>query len=112
MKVLKLKDMKGGWFVGDFEPTAYETSDFEVCFKNHHAGERWDIHYHKHATEINYLIRGKMKIQDTILNAGDIFVLYPCEVADPIFLEDCEVVVVKTPSVPGDKFIIKGGQSA
>ncbi len=31
-------------------------------------------------------------------------VFEPYEVADPIFLEDCEVLVIKTPSVPGDKF--------
>jgi len=112
MKVIKLKDMKGGWYVGDFEPAAYKTSDFEVCYKKHPAGEKWDVHYHKHAIEVNYLVRGKMKIQETILNEGDIFILYPWEIADPTFLEDCEVVVVKSPSVPGDKIIVKGGQDA
>ena len=29
MKIMKLNDMKQGWFVGDFEPTAYKTKDFE-----------------------------------------------------------------------------------
>ena len=35
---------------------------------------------------------------------GDIFILEPKEVADPIFHEDCKIVCVKKPSIIGDKF--------
>jgi hypothetical protein len=28
------------------------------------------------------------------------------EVAAPVFLEDCQVVVIKVPSLPGDKYIV------
>ena len=38
------------------------------------------------------------------LTAGQVFILEPWEVADPIFLEDCKVLVIKTPSVKGDKY--------
>lgn len=107
MKIFKMDEMCGGWFVGNFSPTAYSTEKFEVCYKKHHKDEKWDTHYHKIGTEINYLIRGKMQIQDTILQTGDIFILYPYEIADPIFLEDCELVIVKTPSDSNDKYIIK-----
>ena len=106
MDILKGKDMIGGWFVGDFEPTAYKTKDFEVSYKTHPKGEVWDNHYHKIATEINYLIRGKMNLSGTTLEEGDIFILHPGEVAVPEFLTDCELVVVKTPSVKGDKYIV------
>ena len=61
-------------------------------------------HYHKEGIEYNILISGKMVIQGTELNAGDVFVLDRYEVADPVFLEDCKVVCVKTPSIPSDKF--------
>lgn len=106
MKIFKIDDMVGGWFAGNFSPTAYKTDAFEVCYKKHVKGEMWDTHYHKEGTEINYLIRGKVKIQNTILTAGDVFVIYPWEVSDPEFLEDCEVIIVKTPSVPGDKYLV------
>jgi hypothetical protein len=56
------------------------------------------------ATEINYVIRGRMKIQNTIVEKGDIFILYPYEVADPEYLEDTELVIIKIPSAKGDKF--------
>lgn len=108
MEILKMNDMKGGWFIGNFEPTAYKTSEFEVCYKHHKKGEKWDVHYHKEATEINYLIEGKMRIQNKELNKGDIFILNPYEIADPIFIDDCIVLIVKTPSKVGDKFIVNG----
>ena len=104
MKVMKMSEMKGGWFTGDFEPTAFRTKDFEICYKVHAKGEQWPKHYHKEATEINYLIRGRMRIGETELEQGDIFVIEPNEVADPEFHEECELIVVKTPSVIGDKY--------
>ena len=45
-------------------------------------------------------------IKNKILKSGDIFIIYPYEVADPIFLEDCEVLCIKTPSIPSDKYTI------
>lgn len=96
--------MKGGWFVGDFEPSAFKTQQFEVGYKIHKKGEQWPVHYHKTAIETTYLIRGRMIIGEKELTSGDVFTIFPYEVADPIFLEDCEVIVIKTPSVPGDKY--------
>jgi len=106
MKVYKLKDMKDGWFVGNFTPTVYNTSEFEVCYKTHPKGDKCAYHYHKKGTEINLLVRGKMKIQDQILKPGDIFLIPPYEIADPEFIEECEIVVIKTPSNTKDKYVI------
>ncbi len=105
MRIDRLSDMKGGWFIGDFEPSVHRTKEVEVCYKFHAKGEKWDKHYHAQAVEINYLIRGTMMIQGVTLRAGDIFTLERLEVADPDFLEDCELIVVKIPSVAGDKIV-------
>ena len=107
MKIFKINDMKAGWFVGDFEPTAYKTKNFEVCFRTHPKGEIWDTHYHEKITEINLLAKGKMTLQGKELNTGDIFILEPFEIADPIFLEDCDILCVKYPGIKGDKVIVK-----
>ena len=40
------------------------------------------------------------------LKAGDVFIVYPGEIADPVFHEDCKVVCIKTPSIPGDKYVV------
>jgi mannose-6-phosphate isomerase-like protein (cupin superfamily) len=106
MKVYRMETMKGGWFIGNFEPTAHKTNDFEVSVKLHPQGEKWDVHYHKIAREINAIISGNMTLQNTHLHAGDIFVLEPGEIADPIFHTDCTIVCVKTPSVLNDKYSI------
>jgi hypothetical protein len=45
-----------------------------------------------------------MRIAGEIIEVGDIFWFEPGEVADPEFLEDCKVCVVKQPSIIGDKY--------
>lgn len=97
--------MKNGWFVGNFEPSAFK-ADFEVCYKQHKKGEKWDTHYHKKGTEINLLIKGKMKINDIIISKGQIFVIEPYYISKPTFLEDCELIVVKSISDKNDKYKI------
>ena len=103
MKVMKLDDFTRGWFVGNFEPAMYKTSQFEAGVLIHKAGESWPAHYHT-GVEINCLLAGTIKMHNMILEPGTVFMIEPFEVADPEFLTDCVVVVVKTPSVPGDKY--------
>lgn len=102
----QMADMFRGWFIGDFEPAVYRTEGFEVGYLHHYKGEKWDFHYHARSTEINYLVRGRMRLNGRIVSAGDIFVFEPNMIAAPDFLEDCEVLCVKVPSVPGDKYIV------
>jgi hypothetical protein len=107
MKIYNTENFIGGWFCGDFEPTVYRTKDFEVCYKQHTAGEVWDKHYHAVSTEINYLIRGEMRINDQDLHAPMVFVIEPMEVADPTFFTDVELIVIKVPSLPSDKIVVE-----
>lgn len=104
MNVYSLSDFTRGWIIGNFEPSLLKTDKFEVAIMHHKKGEEWSCHYHT-ATEYNYLAEGKMLMHGITLNKGDVFVIHPYEIADPIFLEDCVVVVVKTPSIPGDKYL-------
>jgi len=104
MKITNIKDYKDGWIVGGFKPSAFFTKDFEVCYKTHKKNEKWDAHYHKVGTEISLLISGEMVIQGKNLKSGDVFTIFPYEVADPIFLTDCTVLVIKTPSDTSDKY--------
>lgn len=95
---------KGGWFVGNFEPTVYKTDQFEVSYKLHHKNEDWPKHHHKLSTEINFLMKGKMLINETLIESGKIFIIEKNESVKPIFLENCELIVIKTPSVINDKY--------
>jgi quercetin dioxygenase-like cupin family protein len=104
MKVHKLDSFYRGWFIGDFEPSILKSKSFEIGLLTHKEGEQWPKHYHAIATEYNLLVKGSMIIQQTKIVPGDIFVLEPYEIADPQFLEDCVVLCVKIPSIPGDKY--------
>jgi len=96
--------MQGGWFVGDFQPNVFKTKKFEVGYKIHKKGELWPKHYHRKATEINCLISGKMNLNQTTLQEGDIFVIEPGEAASPKFLEECCLIVIKVPGCKKDKY--------
>lgn len=104
MNIKKIDDFIRGWIIGNFEPSLLKTELFEVGLMRHKAGEVWPKHYHKVGTEYNVLVSGKMIIQGKELVSGDVFVFNPGEIADPIFLEDCSVLVVKVPSILGDKY--------
>lgn len=101
----RIEDFKGGWFIGNFEPSLLRSDEFEVSIKLHAKDEQWPTHYHKEATEYNYVFAGQVKIEDQVYVAGDIFVVEPYYIMKPEFLEDCTIMCVKTPSVPGDKYV-------
>ena len=107
MKISRIEDTVKGWFIGDFPNAAFQSKNFEVSWRIHTAGEKWDLHYQKIATEINLLISGRMILNDQLLVSGDIFILDPYEITDVKFLEECSVVCVKTPSLPNDKIVVK-----
>jgi hypothetical protein len=103
MKIDSISQMTGGWFIGDFEPSVVK-AEFEVGVKKYTKGEFHAPHHHKIATEVNYLISGMLKANGKIIQPGQIFTFEPYEIAECEFLEDCEIVVVKTDSIQGDKY--------
>ena len=104
MKIKNIQDMKRGWLIGDFEPSILQTKDFEVGILTHKMGEFWSAHLHKESEEYNLLLDGKMEINGVLIEPGTIFIIEKNEISKPEFLEDCRVLVVKVPSLPGDKY--------
>ncbi len=106
MKSYTLGSMKGGWFVGDFEPNCLRSPDCEVACQSFHAGQYEPTHVHKVAREITVVVSGHACMAGQELRAGDILMLEPGEPADFKALEDTKTVVVKVPSVIGDKYFV------
>lgn len=103
MKRLKLTDCGArGWFVGDFPEAAYRTKDFEVCYQ-FNPRTTTPSHYHKELTEITLVISGKLLLNGEIYGPGDIHILEPGDISQLEYLEDTQVVTIKTPSIPSDK---------
>lgn len=106
MKLHKLKDMFRGWIVGNFEPSLYKMDDVEVAVKNYNAGDSEEKHYHKIATEITVISKGKVIMNGVEYNEGEIIVIEPGEATDFHALQDTITTVVKIPCVKNDKYIV------
>lgn len=106
MKTAKLNDMTKGWFVGNFEPSLYKTSDVEVAVKRYAKGDKEGRHYHRIATEITVVVKGKIFMFDSEYSEGDIIIADPGDATSFEALEDCVNVVVKLPGVNDDKYEI------
>lgn len=104
MTRFRLDDMTKGWFVGDFAPTVLRTQAAEVAVKTYRAGDREDRHHHRVATELTLIITGEVRMNGTPYVAGDIVRIDPGESTDFEAITDVTTVVVKVPSVAGDKY--------
>lgn len=106
MIIANINDFINGWFIGNFEPTLLKTENFEVAHHFYKKEFRSVPHMHKVATEYNYIISGKVRIDEKILWRGDMFIYEPGDVSDVVFLEDTDLLIIKTPSLPNDKYLI------
>ena len=101
-----LKDMVGGWMVGDFEPACIRTAACEVACKQYPAGASEAAHVHRVATELTLVAKGRVTMNGRVYSEGDIIILEPGEASDFQALEPSTTVVVKMPSVAGDKYLV------
>ena len=106
MTQLRLDDMVRGWMVGNFDPACYRTTACEVACQHYAAGDAEPMHVHRVATEITLIASGRARMNGRVLGPGDILVLEPGEAADFVAIEPTTSVVVKLPSVPGDKYLV------
>ncbi len=101
-----LTEMVGGWMVGDFDPVCLRTAACEVACKTYPAGTGEAAHVHRIATELTLIASGRATMNGRTFATGDIVILEPGEPTDFLALEDTTTVVVKMPSVLGDKYLV------
>lgn len=106
MKVSKLSEFTKGWIVGNFEPTLFQTGDFEVAVKHYECGDYEPKHYHKVATEITIIADGMVMMNGEVYERGDVITIEPGEATDFKVLHDTITTVIKFPCVKDDKYII------
>jgi quercetin dioxygenase-like cupin family protein len=106
MESFSLDEMVKGWFVGGFHPSALKTEACEVAFKRYKSGDYEPAHYHQVATEVTFVASGRVRMCEKEWGAGSIIVLAPGEVTNFFALEDSDTMVVKVPSVKGDKYLV------
>jgi hypothetical protein len=104
MEISKLDKMTKGWFIGNFEPTLYNTNDVEVAVKNYIKGDYESSHYHEIATEFTVIIEGKVEMNGNVYESGEIIKIMPNESTDFRALTNVKTVVVKIPGALNDKY--------
>jgi hypothetical protein len=106
MKRFNLSDSGArGWFIGDFDGAVHRTKDFEICYQKNPRTQT-PSHIHKLAYEITLVISGRQIVNGQIFAAGDICVLEPGDISQIEYLEETEVVTIKVPSIPSDKYLL------
>lgn len=106
MKISKLKDFTKGWVIGNFEPTLFNTDQFEIAVKHYKAGDKEETHYHKVATETTLIVSGMVLMNGVVYNGGEIVTIEPGEATDFEALTDTITTVIKIPCVKDDKYIV------
>lgn len=104
MKVSNINSFNSGWLVGNFSPTLFKSSDVEIGHHTYPSGYISDRHYHKVSIEYNYILKGKLIADGQTLSTGDIFIYEPHEESNVFFLEETDLIIIKAPSLPGDKY--------
>jgi quercetin dioxygenase-like cupin family protein len=106
MKIYNFNDMTRGWFVGEFLPTAFSTNTCEAACQSYKKGDYEKKHMHKIATEISFIFKGSALMNGILRKEGDILVMEPGEATDFKALTDATLMVVKVPSIKGDKYFV------
>jgi hypothetical protein len=105
LQIERIENFVAGWFIGNFEPTIYQTKDFEVAIKYFSKGDTEPSHKQIIATEITGVISGVISMNNQKFQKGDLIRIIPGEFADFECLEDCSLICVKFPSDPTDKIL-------
>ena len=104
MRIFDLSQSHKGWFIGDFEPSELKTPNCEVAIRSYEKGQKDPWHYHKIATEVTFVLQGRVRMMDTIVEEGQGIVLEPGDGSAFEALEDSRLCIVKIPSIAGDKY--------
>lgn len=102
---MNLNDFTKGWLVGDFDPCLFRSKDVEIGIKKYLTGDKDTKHYHKETTEYTVVLSGTVKMLDRIFNSGSIIEVKPNTWNEFECIEDAVLLVIKTPSLPNDKFL-------
>jgi len=103
---MNLNEFTNGWVVGDFVPALVNNKDVEIAIKKYKTNDSEKRHVHKIATEYTIVVSGKVEMNGVVYSNGDVVEIKPEQSTDFLCLEDSITVVVKTPSVIGDKYLV------
>jgi hypothetical protein len=97
------------WLIGAFQPNIFQTDKFEFGIHKHKKGEVGENHAHPLTIEINFILKGLLKVKNKVIGADGYFIFDKGEESGNVkFLEDSTIFVFRTGSYPTkDKIVIK-----
>jgi len=106
MQIISLSefDEYKGWFIGNFEPSLFKTKKLEIGIKKYQAGDVEKPHLHKIATEYTIVLSGTILMNNNPCGKGTVIEIAPNEKCNFSAVTDAETLVIKIPSVIGDKY--------
>jgi hypothetical protein len=105
VKRYDLTEFENGWIIGNFFPSILRNENFEIAIKRYNLGDTEVRHYQRIATEVTFVVSGKIRMNDQIVVENQIIELQSLEEYDFEALEKSVVVCIKYPSIPKDKII-------
>ena len=103
MRKYHINEFVNGWFIGNFEPSIFKTSSFEIAFKEFKKGSIEPRHFQLTAVEITLVIKGEIYLGSEVFTTGEIAIIEPLEQAEFCAITDSAVLCIKFPSIPNDK---------
>ena len=107
MEKFNIADFYKGWIVGNFDPTLEKMSEVEVALQSYSVGDEEPLHHHKVATEISLVVTGIATFNNRTIKAGEGVIIKPKKANVFKAITDCQVLVIKYPSDPSDKYMGK-----
>ncbi len=101
---MNLTNFTRGWIIGNFEPSIIKTTQLEIGILELKAGDKGDFHWHENHLEHNLILSGAAKIGKNLYFEGDIFTFKPFEKSNVEYMQDTKLLVIKSPSMNGDKY--------
>jgi len=106
MNRYRLEEFSKGWVIGNFLPSLFVNSNFEIAVKFFKSGDSEPEHKQITATEITIVVDGWISMGGNNYERGDVIVIEPGEVCGFNSITDSSLVCVKFPSLPHDKVIV------
>ena len=72
MKKTSFAKMQGGWFLGNFKPSAYKTNSGEVAIKKYVQGYVESSYCHENAATIYVILSGEIRFNGVVCKKDDV----------------------------------------
>lgn len=103
MKKSNIAEFTRGWLIGNFEPALIKSDQLEIGVKDFAAGAREPSHHQLIATEWTVVLSGECSIGGSRVRQGEIVEIVAGESSDFRAVTNCQLLVIKSPSIPSDK---------